>query len=60
MLMTRDNYYSMKVASVCSSAFPFGITPTALEGVAPGWLANRTPRARYDRFRALASRDRGS
>jgi uncharacterized protein YbjT (DUF2867 family) len=56
MLMTRDNYYSMKVASVCSSAFPFGITPTALEGVAPGWLANRTPRARYPRFRALAAR----
>lgn len=56
MLMTRDNYYSMKVESVCSGPFPFGVTPTALEGVAPGWLANRTPRARYDRFRELAAR----
>jgi uncharacterized protein YbjT (DUF2867 family) len=51
-LLTRDNYYSMKVDSVCSSAFPFGITPAALEAVAPSWLGNRTPRARYQRFRA--------
>jgi hypothetical protein len=52
MLMTRDNYHSMKVDSVCPGPFPFGITPTALEAVAPGWLANRTPRSRYREFRA--------
>jgi NADH dehydrogenase len=41
-LMTRDNYYSMQVPNVCGAArFPFGIEPTALEGVAPGWLAPR-------------------
>lgn len=57
MLMTRDNYFSMKVDSVCNGAFPFGIAPAALEGVAPTWLGNRTSRARYDQFREHAQRD---
>jgi NADH dehydrogenase len=55
-LMTRDNVKSMKVDSVSESALPFGITPTALEAVAPTWLAQRTPRDRYNLFRDRAQR----
>ena len=50
-LLTRDNYYSMKVDSISASTLPFGIVPTALEAVAPTWLAERTPRNRYNLFR---------
>jgi NADH dehydrogenase len=53
-LMTRDNYRSMKVDSVCGCDLPFGIVPTALEAVAPSWLGNRSPRMRYQQFRAQA------
>jgi NADH dehydrogenase len=55
-LLTRDNYRSMKVDSVCACAFPFGMNPTALEAVAPTWLATDTPRAQYQRFRVRARR----
>ena len=55
-LLTLDNYRSMKVASVCDCVFPFGITPTALEGVARLYLGNRTPRARYQEMRERARR----
>ena len=57
-LMSVDNVRSMQVDSVCEAGcvFPFGITPQALEAVAPAWLAHRTPRGRYaalrDRTRA--------
>ncbi len=51
-LMTRDNYLSMKIDSICNCDFPFGIEPAALDAVAPAWLGARTPRARYQRFRA--------
>lgn len=39
--MTRDNLRSMRVPSVCKDgcAFPFGIEPTPLEAVMPGYLA---------------------
>jgi len=50
-ILTRDNYHSMKVASVSSETFPFGLEPTRLEAIAPTWLANRTPRGRYNFFR---------
>jgi NADH dehydrogenase len=50
-LLTRDNYLSMKVDNVSQQAFPFGLRPTPLEAVVPIWMANRTPRARYNMFR---------
>jgi NADH dehydrogenase len=55
-LMSRDNVRSMKVDSVSSQALPFGITPTPVEAVAPAWLADRTPRGRYNLFRDRAQR----
>jgi len=40
-LMTRDDYFSMQVPSVSGGAepLPFGLTPQALEAVAPAYLA---------------------
>lgn len=57
-LMTRDNYYSMKVDSVCDCAFPgvFGFEPTPMEAVVPLYLAGTAPRARYKWFRYRARR----
>lgn len=57
-LMTRDNFYSMQVDSVCKGpiAEELGVKPTAIEVEVPEYLANDTPRAAYDRFRGLAGR----
>ncbi|HEY8068609.1 MAG TPA: complex I NDUFA9 subunit family protein [Burkholderiales bacterium] len=55
-LLTRDNYRSMQVPSVCDCEFPFGIQPAALEAVAPAWLAHAAPRERYPKLRWRAGR----
>ncbi len=57
-LMTRDNYLSMKVDSVCACPFPgvLGFAPTPLEAVVPLYLAENTPRARYRWLRFHARR----
>ena len=55
-LMSRDNYQSMKVDSVCNCPFPdlFGFRPSSLEAVVPMYLLDNTPRARYRWFRFRA------
>ena len=57
-LMTRDNYYSMKLDAVCQCDFPsiFGFTPAALEAVVPAYLAAKNPRERYTGLRYKARR----
>jgi hypothetical protein len=55
-LMSRDNVRSMRVPNVSRSAFPFGIEPHALEGIAPLYLAPNTPRERYPQLRWRARR----
>ena len=54
-----DNYYSLKVDSVCKeNALPrLGITPRSLESVVPTYLADASMRARYFQFRANARRN---
>jgi NADH dehydrogenase len=56
---TFDNYLSLLQDSVCKEPFPavFGFTPTALETIAPTYLANKQSRQRYDGFRKAARRD---
>ena len=55
-LMSRDNFNSMKVDSVCTAPFPFSIQPTPLESVAPVYLRGAYPRSRYSWFRYKAGR----
>ena len=61
-LMSLDNYYSMKVDSVCNCDKPdtltevWGIHPVALEEAAPLYLAHQSPRERYDHLRHWAGR----
>jgi uncharacterized protein YbjT (DUF2867 family) len=55
-LMSRDNFNSMKVDSVCDSPFPFSIQPTPLEAVAPVYLRGAFARSRYSWFRYKAGR----
>ena len=55
-LMTRDNYLSMQVPSVCDAELPFGLVPQALETLAPAYLAPSGPRERYPQLRWRARR----
>jgi NADH dehydrogenase len=57
-LLTRDNLASMQVDNVCDTAFParLGIAPTALEAVAPEYLAPSAQHSRFDLFRAHGGR----
>ncbi len=55
-LMSRDNVASMRRPNVASGQLPglaaLGITATAMEAVAPGYLGGQFGRARLDRWRA--------
>ena len=55
-VMSRDNVRSMQVPNVASGQLPgldaLGIVPTALEAIAPAYLAHSGGRARLDRWRA--------
>ncbi|MBI4754744.1 MAG: complex I NDUFA9 subunit family protein [Betaproteobacteria bacterium] len=56
-LMSRDNLRSMQVDNVCHGCtLPFGRQATALESVAPGYLAGQGVRARYTSIRTRAGR----
>jgi NADH dehydrogenase len=55
-LMSRDNLASMRVDNVASKQVPglsaLGIEAASLAGVAPGYLGQRGPRSRLERYRA--------
>ncbi len=55
-LMSRDNYYSMKLPNTSDAKLPFGISATPLEAVAPVYLKGLSPRSRYSEFRYHAGR----
>jgi NADH dehydrogenase len=60
-MMSRDNLDSMRVPNVASGRLPgleaLGISPAALESVAPAYLGDSYARARLDHLRTLAGRD---
>lgn len=57
-LLTRDNLASMRKDCVCDCPFPerFGVVPSALEAIAPDYLAPRALQSRFDAFRAHGGR----
>ncbi|MEO8344855.1 MAG: complex I NDUFA9 subunit family protein [Betaproteobacteria bacterium] len=57
-LLSRDNLASMTKDSVCGCAFPpvFGIAPSAMEAVAPEFIAPGAMRSDYDIYRAGSGR----
>ena len=57
-LMSRDNVRSMEVDSVCEGPWnaPANWRPTALEAIAPTYIALNTPKGKLDSFRYRAGR----
>ena len=57
-LMSPDNLRSMQVDNVCDSncRLPANWKPTALEAVAPTYIAHNTPKGKLDGFRDRAGR----
>jgi uncharacterized protein YbjT (DUF2867 family) len=57
-LMSRDNLASMSKDSVCDGPFPaeFGVTPTALEAIAPQYLAPIAMSSPFERYRTNGGR----
>ena len=57
-LMSRDNLASMERDNVCDGSMlaKFGFAATALEAVAPAYLATSAIKSRYDEFRAQSGR----
>ncbi|MGH8565419.1 MAG: complex I NDUFA9 subunit family protein [Gammaproteobacteria bacterium] len=57
--LSLDNYRSLQIDSVCGAEnglLCLGITPTAVESVVPGYLAERGQRGLYRKLRGLARR----
>jgi NADH dehydrogenase len=57
-ILSPDNLRSMQVDSVCDGNChqPAGWQPTALEAVAPSYIAHNTPKGKLDSFRFRAGR----
>lgn len=59
-LMSRDNVDSLKADNVASGTLPglaaLGITPAALESIAPTYLGGKSARAKYNAYRSQAGR----
>lgn len=55
---SRDNYWSLQKDSVCNKncLIEFGIRPTSIDAVVPGYLGQRSARGGYQRFRRYARR----
>jgi uncharacterized protein YbjT (DUF2867 family) len=51
--LTRDNYRSLQVDSVCSQPFPatFNLTPRRLDEIVPTYLGGKTSRQQYNILR---------
>ena len=57
--LSRDNFLSLQIDSVCQGDFPavFDITPTAVEAIVPNYLARRDTRSRFFSYRTQARRE---